>query len=213
MSTLKKSEIVNGVVEVNYPPDSTVTAKEALAHVSIPGTTSVAVWNGHEFEVIEIHPESGYKFESSNRIQWRFGPRLPHSYELMHVGYWPIDPRIITSDVRGAIRAYPNSDNTGWLFAHTDEGPHHDYELQLLAACDGVFQPYFRQLQVESFSAVLSASNQAKTQFTLFATFYGQVITKVREIARSTFLGEREQQAHPKEGWLDRDLTSTYSQR
>lgn len=157
----------------------------------------VAIWNGHEFEVAETW--GGMQFVN---LAWF---RFNGAYEIWSVLYYPIDSRMLPSDIAGAVRAYPNSDNTGWLFAHTQEGTHHDYELTLLAACDGVFQPLFRQFQVDMLRA--STRPSAEERFKLLAEFYGAVILKLRATARGTFLGEREQKAHPKEGWLDRDLT------
>lgn len=161
----------------------------------------LVLWNGHEFEVAKFRLGIG-------STGMRIYPSLAQGTEQSMFMYYPIDPRIIKSDVLRATHAYPNETNDGWLFSHTDEGSHHDYELQLLAATDGVFQPFFRQLQVDSFSDTETARTRAQARFKLLAEFYGAVIVEARRLARMAFLGEREQQTHPREGWLDRNITS-----
>ncbi len=162
-----------------------------------PEAFRLAAWNGHNFEVVSATSRSGSSFVLDHR---------GGAHEIAMVIYYPLDPRITEADVAGAVRAYPNADGSGWLFAHTDEGTHHDYELVLLAACDGVFQPLFRQYQVDMLKP--ATRTPAEERFKLLSEFYGQAVIKLRDLARSRFLGEREQQAHPKEGWLDRDITS-----
>ena len=184
--------------------------------VYIPGTDSIqsqygpnkakfAIWNGHEFEVVygRLQYSSG---SYSISFEWAHDPAGPIEY-VTHL-YYPIDPRVVESDVVGARVAYPNETNTGWLFRHTDEGTHHDYELTLLAAIDGIIQPYFRQLIVDALSSVETTSTRATKRFDLLSQFYGSVVVEARKAARKVFLGEREQKAHPREGWLDRDITN-----
>ena len=170
-----------------------------------------AFWTGFTFQAIQTRlvdrgPDSaGVQVGAADYLSGEAG-------EFHMVLYFPLDPRIIESDIDGAVRAYPNADNTGWLFAHTDEGTHHDYELTLLAAIDGVFQPFFRQLQVDSISnASATAREKAELSFVTLSTFYGQVVAEARKLARAPFLGEREQKAHPREGWLDLDITNAVS--
>lgn len=177
----------------------TISAAHAKIAV-IPGTNSTAQWTGTRFEVVPCVVSGGW-------FHPQYSPRhVP--VELYTWAYWPIDPRMTTSDVDGAIRAYANETNDGWLFAHTDEGTHHDYELILLGVVDGLFQPLVRQYQVDAFSDVGSVATRGKHRFIALSSFYGEVVAKVREIARMVYLGQREQQAHPREGWIDRDITN-----
>ena len=176
-----------------------------------------ALWNGIRFEVVPMALFKAPPFW----VSWSVSLQLYHPHNpideiqkaerpaelVMHL-YYPIDPRIKVIDIEGATRAYPNDENNGWLFAHTDEGTHHDYELRLLSAIDGVCQPFFRQLQVDSFSAASTARTTAQRRFGLLSEFYGRVVVLARKAAREIYLGEREQQAHPREGWLDRDITA-----
>ena len=177
----------------------------------IPGTADgkfarIAVWNGHQFESMKTFYTS-YLAESGSHLgEVVLNPRRGGTVEFVMTMYHPIDPRITPTDVDGAVRAYKNADSTGWLFAHTEEGTHHDYELTLRAAADGLFQPLFRQLQVDAFTPSLRARSEER--FKLMSEFYGEVLVAARDIARGAFLGEREQSAHPREGWLDRDLTA-----
>ena len=69
-----------------------------------------------------------------------------------------------------------------------------------------MFQPYFRQLQVDERNPSLAAV--AGQRFVALSSFYGEVIVQARLQARAIFLGEREQMDHPAEGWLDRDITN-----
>ena len=164
-------------------------------------------WNGRQFETAKVDyseaPEIGV---------WYFRAASTDVHERQMLHYYPIDPRMTRSDVDGAIRAYPNADNTGWIFKHTDEGTHHDYELRLISAVDGVIQPYFRQLLVDQFSTQETVRQAAADRFVTLSRFYGEVVVAARAIARSAYLGEREQKAHPREGWLDHDITAAVAQ-
>ena len=185
------------------------------------GWLNFAVWNGHEFEVLPMALEkvsrpSGFK-TYVNYYDTRSGGyrghsairRAQHPTEFVMRIFYPIDPRIRVVDVQGAKKAYPNETNNGWLFAHTDEGTHHDYELGLLAAVDGVFQPLFRQYEVdEKQSTGEPARERAKDRFILLAAFYGDTVAQARTKARSVYLGYRQQQPHPAVGYLDADITA-----
>ena len=169
------------------------------------GNADIVVWNGHEFEIVRARVDG-----NKNNNLHSFAVHTANSplTEYAVTVYYPIDPRMTAKDIAGAIRAYPNEDNTGWLFAHTDEGTHHDYELTLLAACDGVFQPLFRQYQSDIYSSTSEVLiSKAKGRFVALSSFYGAVLVEAKKIARNIYLGEREQMAHPSEGWLDRDIT------
>ena len=76
-----------------------------------------------------------------------------------------------------------------------------------MGAIDGVFQPFFRALQVEMLAAAETTRRDAAADFRRLSDFYGAVLVQARTLARTAFLGEREQKAHPREGWLDRDIT------
>lgn len=163
---------------------------------------NIACWNGHEFEVLEkyVYPHHG-----EVRLQYARGEQMERVMYMYH----PVDRRIIADDVAGATLAYPNDDNTAWLFRHADEGTHHDYELNLLAALDGVMQPLFRQYQVDIISATSdSAKTRAEGLFTLMSIFYGECITAARNMARDVWLGFRQQNPHPQKGYLDTDITN-----
>lgn len=111
-------------------------------HLSInsPATDnlSLAMWNGHEFEVVVMHYDIWE--DSSNGQYMRFRGDDHVTLEYAMTLYYPPDPRIKESDVKGATIAYPNETNDGWLFAHCDADFHHDMELKLKAAVVGLFQ-------------------------------------------------------------------------
>ena len=182
-------------------------AGEAFVKSCVIHDTSKAVfWTGTEFEAIpvRIHGTTNARIEPYDTVRRTWANR-----EIVMTLYYPIDPRIDEIDVAGALKAYPNETNTGWLFAHTDEGTHHDYELSLLAATDGVVQPLFRAYMVDSFSADAEAAARGRNRYAKLAQFYGDVLVEAKRRARSIYLGEREQKAHPREGWLDRDITAS----
>ncbi len=175
-----------------------------LSSIFIPGTTDkIAAWNGHEFEAVKVR-----KQEYDSTVELNVWDTAVHAEYYMTLHY-PIDPRIIETDVKGAIRAYANADNTGWLFAHTDAGTHHDYELNLMAALDGVMQPLFRQAQVDLHKPGNSEPTVARLKklYDLLSQFYGQCIIEARKRARAVWLGYREQYPHPANGYLDEDIT------
>lgn len=177
------------------------------SRIVINGTSLGVFWTGTEFETISIYKISrttqGFKFDPGVSDSLSTAP-----HEISMRIYYPIDPRMEEIDVHGATIAYPNEDNTGWLFAHTDEGTHHDYELTLLAAIEGVIQPYLRGWMADMFASSTDDDSMTQEKFSLLSKFYGEVNGEARKIARSVYLGEREQKAHPKEGWLDRDITA-----
>lgn len=186
-----------------------------------------AVHNGHRFEVVNLVATlmGGYSFafvtkgfrnltylisvptsNSLGGVSHTYRDHFEQSMEL----YFPLDPRITVSDIEGATEAYLNDDGDGWLFRHTDEGTHHDYELTLLAAVGGIFKPLFNQYQVD---AILAANDEAKTRandlYVLLSKFYGQVFKEAKKRARAYHLGERHQTPHPEVGYLDADITAS----
>ena len=189
-----------------YLSEGYATLDALKAATVIPGTANkVAAWNGHEFEALEAHirvaNRNGYA-EFGHLLQG--GRNSEYQMEVFH----PIDPRIVEADIAGAVHAYANDDGNGWLFGHTREGTHHDYELSLLGALAGVFQPLILQYRVDADSATASTAQRGRRIYGVLAAFYGSVVVEARKIARGTYLGEREQMAHPLEGWLDHDCTA-----
>ena len=85
--------------------------------LAINGAMKLALFNGHSFEV------AGYTWHGPEDI----GLVWPTPHESLMLLYCPVDPRIVEEDVRGARRAFPNADNTGWLFEHCDNDAMVDY--------------------------------------------------------------------------------------
>ena len=207
--------------QVSIPaPDGIDTSAKANRYLGIPdpkpGDTNhllLVFWAGHAFEVVEAEGYGLRGYSGNMRITAstkRDGDHRNLRGEWNMILYCPVDTRLKVSDIQHATIARPNKAGTHWLFFHTDEGTHHDYELSLLGAIEGVFQPYLRQLLVDYWSGgTETVRERAQLAYVELAKFYGDVIAEARKRARSLFLGQREQQAHPKEGWLDLDITNS----
>ena len=174
------------------------------------GKEYASCWNGHNFETLEV---KRFVIRRATRnayvaIDILFDDISEYQMQI----FWPVDSRMTLKDISGARYYEQNADGSGWIFKHTLEGTHHDYELTALAACDGVFQPVFRQYQADSYSAKVDTQREtARQRYVLMAEFYGEVVAAMRTGLRATYLGEREQEAHPAEGWIDRDITAAVS--
>ena len=124
---------------------------------------------------------------------------------------YPIDPRMIKSDIEGAQRIEPNADNTGWLFYHETVGERRDHELQLMAVVEGVFRPVFQQYGYD-FLRNYSADHAtlAKERHSIIASFYGQFIQAIQTKSRSATLSARHTSHHFGDGHLYGDLHTVY---
>ena len=96
----------------------------------------VAAWNGHEFETIEVVTHG---YDARQKENYFYFKRQASGEEYMEV-YYPLDPRMTRQDIAGAIRAYPNTDNTGWLFQHCDQDYMRDQEYRLRSAVHTAFE-------------------------------------------------------------------------
>ena len=114
-------------------------------------------------------------------------------------------------DIEGATRIYANADNTGWLFAHANHGHHHDHEINLMAGIDGIFQPVFRQYNVDHITGANDAAKlRAANQYKLLSQFYGEVVGLARTNARAKHLGERHKDPHPENGHIHSEIKVAY---
>lgn len=99
-------------------------------------------WNGHEFETVTLNIEHE---SDDSRIVMYLDQEDPHEWvSLLH---YPLDPRADEIDWKGAIHAYPNATDDGWLPAHCDADFHHDHELRLDDVIISLFQPEVDRLQ------------------------------------------------------------------
>ena len=116
-----------------------LTITQAIPEYGMPGAAQdslkVAAWNGHEFELFP-----GFIQDESTWILFK------DMWEQSVLVHHPIDPRMTEADVAGATVAYPNADNTGWLFAHCDNDYMRDRESHLVATMTDAFAPMHRQL-------------------------------------------------------------------
>ena len=131
---------------LNLDVGSTENQDEAAGKIAIrtskPSDTSwwLVVWNGHEFETIEVILTFYKNWLSSAHFDR--GGVIEYATYL----YYPIDPRMIVEDIAGATVAYPNTDNTGWLFAHCDQDFMIDHEYKVLGAVDTAFDNMLRTI-------------------------------------------------------------------
>lgn len=147
-------------------------------------------WNGHEFElnVVEI-------LLSSKRYNISQDYRAPHEYASTH--FYPVDPRMRAEDVRRATVAYPNEENTGWLFAHCDNDAMVDYEKELAAAVVGEFAGAIDGAQIkvnEATNAPVKA--QAVANHAALVAFRDASVESVVTWARTRHIGWQEQNPH-----------------
>ena len=105
-------------------------------HAIATSDNYVAGWNGHEFEAIKVEFKGYYERHKATA----FGLNRESSLEYYVELYWPLDPRVTRQDIAGAIRAYPNADNTGWLFQHCDQDYMRDQEYRLRSAVHTAFE-------------------------------------------------------------------------
>lgn len=169
------------------------TRAAMLTTYCLPGSTeteaSIAAWNGHEFEILPCH------FGYGNSVA--LYTARPHPQENTMEVYYPVDPRIISTDIAGATAAYPNEDNTGWLFRHCDPNCMTDHEYELRATMHGVFRSAIDAAQVK----VNEASNQAvRTRVVsthrLLGAFQDAAVEAVLTKARTRHIGWYEQYPH-----------------
>ena len=218
--TPKTSVILAGQFAFPVPYEGNTPA-DIIRVFGIGETTApeihLAGWNGHEFEILQGQVLTGHRYPppAYTATPYWWGSLTPPDEQPRHweygmVIYWPISPETVRKDWAGAIRAVKTADGKAWEPRHTDEGTHHDYELTLRGAITGVFNPLLVQYDLDGrkLRARGASSQGVDEQLNLIADLYGQVLLEGQKIARGPFLGEREQSAHPREGWLDRDITA-----
>ena len=192
------------------------TEEQMKAFVEYPDKPNyVPVWNGHEFESVQIiggsanHSQSRHNGERVTVTNYSFQIEHREPHEQIMAFPFPRNPLLKEKDIIGAT-IFELVEEEGYFdIRHTEEGTHHDYELTLRGAAEGVFQPAIRQHLVDSMKPDISPARvkEAQEKYVLTSTFYGEVLVKAVETARSLYLGERHQSPHPREGYLDKDLT------
>ena len=187
-----------GRSDLGLPMDANLTSMGW--HISDSNPMRFAIWNGHQFETIE-----GTFVESSRgRFHIKFG-KQPHEY--LAALYYPIDPRMAIGDIVNATTAYPNADNTGWLFAHCDKDFHIDHEFKLLASITTVFERQMhalhKVLRTATYSALLSSTSDSRDAFgaasrayDYLGNFREDVKAHVLAEARKVHLGYYHQNPH-----------------
>ena len=180
-----------------------VTEAKVVAEYLLSGdrpsdtTWWAACWNGHQFETVEVEVvvnDPWFYFQPKRR-PGDDNNRVSHEYAMMV--YHPVDPRIVSADVDGADRAYPNAAKDGWLFAHADENWHHDHELEAEAALTAVFASEVEARTSKVLSALVTGSSRASRTATTvrdnLIVFREDVRNHVIAAARTRHLGYQHQ--------------------
>ena len=120
-------------------------------------------WNGHEIELVVPAAVVIYR----NKLEVEFD--YPNIHELRMVFYYPIDPRLVEADARGAAIRYINEDNSGWLFAHCDADWMLDHERHLTSSVSDAFDEEDRKLHKALMTAnhnlIISNTIENRTAF------------------------------------------------
>ena len=192
-STLRMNE-----TGVDTPP---ITDRvEAVKLYCLSGGTveksEIAAWNGHRFEVLPCY------FAGNSLVTVRRHPQ-EHTMQV----HYPVDLRITAGDVEGATVAYPNEDNTGWLFAHCDKDYHIDHEHKLRGAVSSAFEDQMHELhgilRTAMYTAFLSSTSDSRDAFGAASRAYGalgdfreDVKARVLAEARKKHIGHYHQNPH-----------------
>ncbi len=154
------------------------TQEEGLTATCIPGSTIerpvAALWNGHQFEAVIGQYLS----------DWH-GIHFYNNFEYHSLIYYPIDPRIIESDVHGATNAYPNEAGSHWLFSHCTSEYHFDKELELVSVVESVFQSVVEGRLRYCFEATSHTRTSALSKYDTIRQFRDEVIAQVRKDIRA----------------------------
>ena len=158
----------------------------------------VAAWNGHEFEAIQVKAtySAEYQVFSIKPVvsEGTEGDDYPvSSEEQSMVLYYPIDPRMIRSDVAGATFVFPNADNDGWLFGHCDKDYMIDHEYKLLAAVTSSFERQDALLHnelMESYSSALANNDNSNRLDVQLARQTYRDLGRFREDVKAAVLSE-----------------------
>ena len=116
---------------------------------------------------------------------------------------YPIDPRMTHDDIEGADIIEPNATNDGWIFKHSQPGPHHDHFLAVRSAITTQFQPYLDASLIKRFEATNNrARTQAQTKYKDLCDFRDLVILEAEKAEQSEILGHFHRDPHPSIGHL-----------
>lgn len=161
-----------------------------------------ALWVGNEFDVFYAlmsntsRPSVLIDFaESSQTVP---GDRFEENAIL----YYPIDPRIIVKDVHEATIAFPNDDNTGWLFAHCDADFHIDLEKKVASDIEGEFADYIDNADTKSREATGTAQQDQQNRRTSLIDFRMAVRDEAIEYIRTKYIGYFHQNPHEAHSYI-----------
>ena len=181
------------------------TTEQAAALLALPGTAQgdrmqVAAFNGHRFEVIHCQVRHTADLADGRYAYFSWSApddgEQPHE-QSMEIKY-PVDSRILPSDVEGAMKAERNAAGTAWLFLPpSDEDAMLDEEDALRAAIVGRFASAIDAAQVKVNEAT-NATVRARVvaAHSALAQFRDAVIDAALATARTRHIGWLEQRPH-----------------
>ena len=182
-------------IHVQHELGSREKAEQAIflgGSVNAYGHGKIVIWTGHEFEITSCR----------SNINTRGAAVTPLGSHDRYVElHYPIDRRMTEEDISGATIAYPNEDNTAWLFAFCDEDFMLDYEHRLEAASASRFAKEINDAQVKVNEAT-NTTIKAKVVgiHRNLVTFCDDVIEFIHEEARTRHIGYYQQ--NPLEGHI-----------
>lgn len=182
MKTIKKTFYEQGIELFDMPEDFNFS--------SFMVNGKYAVWNGHEFELIE----GRYERYDNGTVGLALNHQAPSEYAC--IGYFPLDPRMTEDDIKGATVAFPNSDNDGWLFAHCDADYHLDQEIRIHADIVSLFQPEIDVRLLTIITARETVRTAALDKYNNLVRFRNGVLAVAELEAKSVHLGWYHQNPH-----------------
>ena len=103
----------------------------------------VALWDNNKVHIVNASFHlTDVRGEIQNNPDKKSKGYISHLNEIAQhpaVVLFPIDPRMTIKDIHHATSFAPNSTNTGWIFSHTNQNFHRDFEYKITSALDSVF--------------------------------------------------------------------------
>ena len=121
---------------------------------------------------------------------------------------FPVDILMHQEDIDGATIHELNDAETAWEFHRTRKGTHDDYELVVLPGIDSIFNPLFRQYEVDEIKATNDAGKErARRIRVMLSEIYGDMVTETQKIVRGHVRGHRHIIGeHPESGHISGDI-------
>ena len=173
----------------------------------------VALYNNNTVNIVHAM----FSFLSRGEIRTRSYPKRKGRDYISHLNevplypsvvLFPIDKRMKVKDILYATKFYPNEDNTGWLFSHSSQNVHRDFEYNITSALDSIFWKERDLIQDEADSKLYSllvhgnTSDRRSTwgdstrRLDVIRQFHSEVELEALKIHKSNHLGYYIQNPH-----------------